>query len=122
MGSNYKSIYEGIIQFRPSGVRVKKPDFFPALVAIVHTPIVGKYLRKLTPKECSRLQSFPEEFKIISQDNQAYKQFGNSLNVKVAKYVFENTILKEINKNQESSKWEKLIKQNKSNPKQGNET
>ena len=95
---------EGIIQFRPSGVRVKKPDFFPALVAIVHTPIVGKYLRKLTPKECSRLQSFPEEFKIISQDNQAYKQFGNSLNVKVAKYVFENTILKEINKNQESSK------------------
>ena len=104
MGNNYKSIYEGIIQFRPSGVRVKKPDFFPALVAIVHIPIVGKYLRKLTPKECSRLQSFPEEFKIISQDNQAYKQFGNSLNVKVAKYVFENTILKEINKNQESSK------------------
>ena len=48
MGNNYKSIYEGIIQFRPSGVRVKKPDFFPALVAIVHIPIVGKYLRKLT--------------------------------------------------------------------------
>lgn len=96
MGTEYTSIYQGIIQFRPSGIRVKKPDFFPALVAMVHTPIIGKYLRRLTPRECARLQSFPEEFKIISQDNQAYKQFGNSLNVKVAKYVFENTILKEL--------------------------
>lgn len=104
MGTEYTSIYQGIIQFRPSGIRVKKPDFFPALVAMVHIPIIGKHLRRLTPRECARLQSFPDTFQLLSNDKQAYKQLGNSLNVTVAKYVFENTILKEINKNQESSK------------------
>lgn len=96
MGTEYTSIYQGIIQFRPSGIRVKKPDFFPALVAMVHIPIIGKYLRRLTPRECARLQSFPDTFQLSSNDKQAYKQLGNSLNVTVAKYVFENTILKEL--------------------------
>lgn len=96
MGTEYTSIYQGIIQFRPSGIRVKKPDFFPALVAMVHIPIVGKYLRRLTPRECARLQSFPDTFQLLSNDKQAYKQLGNSLNVTVAKYVFENSILKEL--------------------------
>ena len=96
MGTEYTSIYQGVIQFRPSGIRVKKPDFFPALVAMVHIPIIGKYLRRLTPRECARLQSFPDTFQLLSNDKQAYKQLGNSLNVTVAKYVFENTILKEL--------------------------
>ena len=96
MGTEYTSIYQGIIQFRPSGIRVKKPDFFPALVAMVHVPIIGKYLRRLTPRECARLQSFPDTFQLSTNDKQAYKQLGNSLNVTVAKYVFENTILKEL--------------------------
>ena len=96
MGTEYTSIYQGIIQFRPSGIRVKKPDFFPALVAMVHIPIIGKYLRRLTPRECARLQSFPDTFQLSTKDKQAYKQLGNSLNVTVAKYVFENTILKEL--------------------------
>lgn len=96
MGSKYSSIFEGIIQFRPSGVRVKKPDFLPALVAMVHIPIVGKYKRKITPRECARLQSFPEEFIICNNEKQAYKQFGNAVNVDVVKYVFENTIFKYV--------------------------
>lgn len=96
MGTEYTSIYQGIIQFRPSGIRVKKPDFFPALVAMVHISIIGKYLRRLTPRECARLQSFPDTFQLSTNDKQAYKQLGNSLNVTVAKYVFENTILKEL--------------------------
>ena len=96
MGTEYTSIYQGIIQFRPSGIRVKKPDFFPALVAMVHVPIIGKYLRRLTPRECARLQSFPDTFQLSTNDKQGYKQLGNSLNVTVAKYVFENTILKEL--------------------------
>lgn len=35
--------------------------------------------RRLTPRECARLQGFPETFKIIVSDTQAYKQFGNSV-------------------------------------------
>jgi len=39
--------------------------------------------RKLTPREAARLQGFPESFKIPVSDNQAYRQFGNSVAVPV---------------------------------------
>ena len=35
--------------------------------------------RRLTPRECARLQGFPDSFKIPVSDTQAYKQFGNSV-------------------------------------------
>ncbi|MBL4707340.1 MAG: DNA cytosine methyltransferase [Flavobacteriales bacterium] len=38
-------------------------------------------IRKMTPREWARLQGFPEEFKIVVSDAQAYKQFGNSVAV-----------------------------------------
>ena len=86
------SVYEGVIQFRPSGVRVKLPTEFPALVAMVHVPIVGKQKRYLTPRETARLQSFPEDFKIDPNIHLAYKQFGNAVNVKVIRTVFEQFV------------------------------
>lgn len=39
----------------------------------------GKNPRRLTPRECARLQGFPENFKIPVSDTQAYRQFGNSV-------------------------------------------
>ncbi|GFI18045.1 MAG: DNA (cytosine-5-)-methyltransferase [Lachnospiraceae bacterium] len=39
----------------------------------------GRNPRKLMPRECARLQGYPEEFKIVVSDTQAYKQFGNSV-------------------------------------------
>lgn len=44
-------------------------------------------VRRLTPRECARLQGFPEDFKIEVSDTQAYKQFGNAVTVDVAYYV-----------------------------------
>ncbi|SIS71769.1 DNA (cytosine-5)-methyltransferase 1 [Zobellia uliginosa] len=38
-------------------------------------------IRKMTPREWARLQGFPEKFKIVVSDAQAYKQFGNSVAV-----------------------------------------
>ena len=35
--------------------------------------------RRLTPRECARLQGFPDTFKIVVSDTQAYRQFGNSV-------------------------------------------
>ena len=35
--------------------------------------------RRLTPRECARLQGFSDDFKIVVSDTQAYKQFGNSV-------------------------------------------
>lgn len=39
----------------------------------------GKNPRRLTPRECARIQGFPDDFKIPVSDTQAYKQFGNSV-------------------------------------------
>ena len=51
----------------------------------------GRNPRRLTPRECARLQGFPDSFKIPVSDTQAYKQFGNSVVVplmaEVAKLV-----------------------------------
>jgi DNA (cytosine-5)-methyltransferase 1 len=43
----------------------------------------GKNPRKLTPREAARLQGFPDSYVIPVSDNQAYKQFGNSVAVPV---------------------------------------
>ncbi|MBI5412075.1 DNA cytosine methyltransferase [Candidatus Peregrinibacteria bacterium] len=47
----------------------------------------GKNPRKLAPREAARLQGFPDSFKISVSDNQAYKQFGNSVCVPVIRAV-----------------------------------
>lgn len=52
----------------------------------------GKNPRKLTPRECARLQGFPEEFIIPVSDTQAYKQFGNSVAVPVVRAVARKII------------------------------
>lgn len=40
-------------------------------------------LRRLTPRECARLQGFPDSFRIPVSDTQAYRQFGNAVAVPV---------------------------------------
>lgn len=47
----------------------------------------GKNPRKLTPREAARLQGFPDSFIIPVSDNQAYKQFGNSVAVPVIRAI-----------------------------------
>ena len=87
-GTRISTLWEGVIQFRPSGIRVKTPDCFQALVALVQIPVIGRYRRRLTVKEVARLQSFPVDdpnspFIPEANRQQAYKQFGNSVNVEV---------------------------------------
>jgi len=49
---------------------------------------IGKNPRKLTPRECARLQGFPEEFNVDAvSDVQNYRQFGNSVSVPVIEAI-----------------------------------
>jgi len=57
----------------------------------------NKNPRKLSPREAGRLQGFPDKFKIVVSDVQAYKQFGNSVAVPVIRELAKN-IQKEIDK------------------------
>lgn len=59
--------------------------------------LVDGKIRKLSPRECARVQGFPENFILNSSDIQSYKQFGNSVSVNVLQYIlFE--ISKVLNK------------------------
>ncbi len=60
--------------------------------AEVLIPQKGKTPRRLTPRECARLQGFPEEFIIPVSDNQAYRQFGNSVTVPLIQSVAKNIL------------------------------
>jgi len=83
------SIWECVIQFRPSGIRVKKSTYLPALVAITQTSVIGSRRRRITPREAARMQGFSDTFSFGDQpDRYTYKQLGNAVCAGVVKEVF----------------------------------
>lgn len=82
--STPSSLWDCLLQFRPSGLRVKAATYAPALVAITQTSIYGPYKRHLAPSETATLQGLPGAFSFEDQaDPQSYKQLGNAVNVGV---------------------------------------
>lgn len=55
-------------------------------------PQPGRNPRRLTPRECARLQGFADDFMIVVSDTAAYKQFGNSVAVPVVQAVAREMI------------------------------
>jgi len=55
-------------------------------------PQKGKNPRRLTPRECARLQGYPDSFIIPVSDTQAYRQFGNSVVMPLMNAVGENIV------------------------------
>ncbi len=81
---------------RGSGIRIKKTDYSPTLVAMTSMiPIYGPLSREFTPRECARLQSFPDNFIIHDDDKVSYKQFGNAVNVVMIEKCARFLIFKE---------------------------
>lgn len=82
------SIWDCLIQFRPSGIRVKRANYIPTLVALNQTPILGKLKRRMTAIEAARAQGFPSGYEFGDQpDSATYKQMGNAVNVGVIAHV-----------------------------------
>lgn len=54
-------------------------DFTP--ITNIKGEVNKEGIRKMTPREWARLQGFPDNYKIVVSDAQAYKQFGNSVAV-----------------------------------------
>jgi len=83
-GKNNMNMNNVLWSPRGSGIRIKNIDYSPTLVAMASMiPIYGPKSRYLTPRECARLQSFPEDYSIHKEDKIAYSQFGNAVNVKM---------------------------------------
>jgi DNA (cytosine-5)-methyltransferase 1 len=87
------SLWETIMHFRPSGIRAKRATYVPALVAITQTSIIGKFGRRLSPREAARLQGLPDWYSFDGQSDAAtYKQLGNGVNVGVVWYVVRTAV------------------------------
>jgi DNA (cytosine-5)-methyltransferase 1 len=87
---DYRDIYKCLIQFRPSGIRVKAPNYVPTFVAMAQTPVLGWEKRALSVSEAKALQGFSRSFKFGDQrDNLSFKQIGNAVHVGVASTVFQ---------------------------------
>ena len=84
-----RQISKYILQFRASGVRVKRPTTAPSLVAMTATqvPVIGWESRYMTIDECKLLQSMGDLTFLPAQKGKAYEALGNAVNVKVAKAV-----------------------------------
>ena len=84
-------LWECVMHFRPSGIRVKKPTYLPALVAITQTSIIGSRERRLSPREAARLQGLPDWFEFPDQSSATtYRQLGNGVSIGAAWYVLKS--------------------------------
>ncbi len=89
--TSIESVFDGIIQFRPSGIRIKKPDYFPTFVAINQTPIIGWERRYITPEEIKKLFGL-KKIKLGESASESYKQLGNTVSVDVVKVILDNLL------------------------------
>jgi len=92
VGDGDRQISDYILQFRASGIRVKKVDFFPSLVCTnTQIPIIGWQNRYITRTEGLKLQSL-DGIELPLNDNAAFRALGNAVNSKIVKLIAEELI------------------------------
>lgn len=92
---NKKSIRLGIVNKGGQGERIYSTKGIAITLSANGGGVFSKtggYLingkpRKLHPRECARLMGFPDSYKLSQNQNQAYKQLGNSVVVDVLQYI-----------------------------------
>ncbi len=89
-----RNVWDYVIQFRASGVRIKRPTTAPSLIAMTTTqvPIIGWERRYMTPRECARLQSLHELKYLPPASTNAFKALGNAVNSDLVRLIGESLL------------------------------
>lgn len=98
-GDSEPTFRDKVLQFRPSGIRVKNGNATPALVLTkTQVPIVwdehNRTYRYISPMEAGRLQCFDDNHILPSSTNDAYRALGNAVNSKVVSAILAPIIVR----------------------------
>jgi DNA (cytosine-5)-methyltransferase 1 len=74
---------QGYRVYNPENIGVAVKSHQGGIFANTEGYLINNRPRRLTPRECLRLQGFPETFNIVVSDTQIYKQIGNAVAVPV---------------------------------------
>lgn len=78
--------------YSPYGVGITLSAYGGGAGAKTGLYYINNNVRRLTPRECARMQGFPDDFIIDENKNTAYKQFGNSVSIDVLQYIVGSII------------------------------